>query len=91
RFYGRNVKVLKSKSHIDPVLSKIIDTKRMVIQMTNESQRREFIQSLKQAVTDHEDVVDCHETKEKHIYMQAFTQKKRNPLLERFFKIVFSE
>ncbi|XP_052762048.1 up-regulator of cell proliferation-like [Mya arenaria] len=62
-----------------------------VIQMTNESQRREFIQSLKQAVTDHEDVVDCHETKEKHIYMQAFTQKKRNPLLERFFKIVFSE
>ncbi|WAQ95180.1 HELZ2-like protein [Mya arenaria] len=54
-----------------------------VIQMTNESQRREFIQSLKQAVTDHEDVVDCHETKEKHIYMQAFTQKKRNPLLER--------
>ncbi|WAQ95178.1 HELZ2-like protein [Mya arenaria] len=54
-----------------------------VIQMTNESQRREFIQSLKQAVTDHEDVVDCHEAKEKHIYMQAFTQKKRNPLLER--------
>ncbi|XP_052805242.1 dual oxidase-like isoform X3 [Mya arenaria] len=62
-----------------------------VIQMTNESQRREFIQSLKQAVTEHEDVVDCHETKEKHIYMQAFTQKKRNQLLERFFKIVFSE
>ncbi|WAR05023.1 DUOX-like protein [Mya arenaria] len=60
-----------------------------VIQMTNESQRREFIQSLKQAVTEHEDVVDCHETKEKHIYMQAFTQKKRNQLLERFFKIAF--
>jgi len=59
--------------------------------MMNESQRRDFVKTLKQTMLANEGTFDYEETKEKHIYRNAFTQKKRNQLLERFFKVIFSE
>ncbi|XP_052252760.1 dual oxidase 1-like isoform X3 [Dreissena polymorpha] len=63
----------------------------LVLQLTNESQRRVLLTSLEQTLVENAGSLVCHEMKEKHLYQKAFTQQKRNQLLERFFKTVFSE
>ncbi|KAL4228920.1 NAD(P)H oxidase [Mactra antiquata] len=63
----------------------------LVLQLSNESHRRAVVDSIQNALLNVGGTLDCHETKLSHIYKKAFTQRKRNQLLERFFKTVFSE
>ena len=62
-----------------------------VLQFSNETERRIFMETLQQALKNHGGCLEHDETKLKHMYKTAFTQKKRNQILERFFKTVFSE
>ena len=62
-----------------------------VVEFVNERQRTLFKQTLSQALAVSGSTLECHETKIKHIYRRALTQKKRNQYLEKFFKTVFSE
>lgn len=62
-----------------------------VLQLSSEAQRRQFLETLQQTLANVGGTLDYHEAKLAHIYKNAFTKKKRDQSLERFFKTVFSE
>jgi len=53
--------------------------------------RSKFESNLKEKLAVHNREISTNEAKLTGIYQKAFTQKKRNAVLEKFFKSVFSE
>ncbi|KAL3836734.1 hypothetical protein ACJMK2_022153 [Sinanodonta woodiana] len=83
--------ILSSNKGQTTVMIKVPKEYDLVLQFPTESQRRYFVDYLKETISEYERQLQTKEMKLKHIYSTAFTQKKRNAVLERFFKTVFSE
>ncbi|XP_053408593.1 dual oxidase-like isoform X3 [Mercenaria mercenaria] len=82
---------LSSNKKRNVVLIRVSKEYDVVIELSNESQRRIFVETLQHTLANAGASIDYQEAKLKNIYKKAFTQKKRNQLLEKFFKTVFSE
>lgn len=82
---------LSSNKRRNVILLRVPKEYDLVVEFVNERQRTLFKQTLSQALAVSGSTLECHETKIKHIYRRALTQKKRNQYLEKFFKTVFSE
>lgn len=83
--------ILSSNKDRNVILIKVTKEYDMVLQFTNGTLRQQFVDKLSQVLQEDGIIFAYHEEKLKDIYKTAFTQMKRNHLLERFFKTVFSE
>ncbi|KAL3836846.1 hypothetical protein ACJMK2_022259 [Sinanodonta woodiana] len=83
--------ILSSNKGQTTLMIKVPKEYDLVLQFHTESQRKYFVDYMKEAMSENDRQWQTTEMKLKHIYSSAFTQKKRNAVLGRFFKTVFSE
>ncbi|KAJ8306876.1 hypothetical protein KUTeg_014960 [Tegillarca granosa] len=72
---GRTVVMIKIPKEYD-----------LVLQFSNYTERTEFINSFEKAISNNNRILDIQDVKLKTLQNNAFTQKKRNAVLEKFFK-----